>query len=254
MRSVGEIIRPAVSSDVFTFTAGPTPTFWLSFSRPILYEPLTYTCRQERFKRCRPLADVDGEGSEKVRKKKRRLRLILCTSRLSQPYAVPPTHIVDRGPSKIAVWAKQKALGKSMLRKAAIMNCIKKAAIARETEQRELEAAQRAYLPKPVVAQLPRRPYVPLPPSPLGLSNYDALDMEDELHDDLEDDFDSGNDGAAITPVHHDFHMIEPSESLMDNLDGVPHSPQPPSPPDEKVIDLLREQERQKELSFVHFD
>ncbi len=145
MRPFRELLKPAALSDVFTFTAGPTPAFQLSFSQPSPNLPTAYSRRPKWLKRCRPLADVDGEGSEKIRKKKRRLRLILCTSRLSQPYSAPPTHIVDRGPSKIAIWAKQRALGKSMLRKAAIMNRIKKAAVAKEVEQRRLEVARRAY-------------------------------------------------------------------------------------------------------------
>ncbi|KAI9718022.1 MAG: hypothetical protein M1812_004280 [Candelaria pacifica] len=133
------------------------------------------------------------------------------------------------------------------------MNRIKKAAVAREVEQRQLEAARRVYRHKILVAQVPRQPYVHLPPSPLGVSNYDALDMEDELPDDVEDDFGSGNDVALDKPVSHKFRIIEPSESIMDDLDGVPQLPRPPSPPNEKVIDMMREQERQKELSFVQF-
>ncbi|KAF2200351.1 hypothetical protein GQ43DRAFT_358404, partial [Delitschia confertaspora ATCC 74209] len=74
-----------------------------------------------RQKRCRAVTDVDGERSC-LRKKKRRLRLVLITSRLSLPFSQPASNIVDRGNSKIAVWAKQKALGRNLLRKAAILN------------------------------------------------------------------------------------------------------------------------------------
>ncbi|KAF2705989.1 hypothetical protein K504DRAFT_414072 [Pleomassaria siparia CBS 279.74] len=37
-----------------------------------------------------------------------------------------------------------------------------------------------AYSYSPPRPQLPRRSYLPLPPSPLGLSNYDILDVEDD--------------------------------------------------------------------------
>ncbi|KAF2489912.1 hypothetical protein BU16DRAFT_441880, partial [Lophium mytilinum] len=109
-------------------------------------------------KRSRALTDVDGEYSC-VEKKKRRLRLFLITSRLSQPFSAPATNIVDRGSSKIAVWAKQKALGRNLLRKAAILNRIRRNAIRthtegrgiscvldQEKEQKQLELARMAFL------------------------------------------------------------------------------------------------------------
>ncbi|EDU48388.1 predicted protein [Pyrenophora tritici-repentis Pt-1C-BFP] len=76
-------------------------------------------------KRSRAIADIDGEHSC-TQKKKRRLRLVLITSRLSPQFSHPATNIVDRGSSKIAVWAKQKALGRNLLRKAAILNGIRR--------------------------------------------------------------------------------------------------------------------------------
>src|SRR5436190_8527596 len=105
--------------DVFTFTAAPGLPSRLCFSRPP--SPLI-----PQTKRRRPLTDVDGEGSQGLTKKKRRLRLVFITSRLSRPFSSPPTHIVSRGFSKIAVWAKQKALGRNLLRKVAIMNRVRK--------------------------------------------------------------------------------------------------------------------------------
>ncbi|OAG03187.1 uncharacterized protein CC84DRAFT_1061139, partial [Paraphaeosphaeria sporulosa] len=79
-------------------------------------------------KRRRAIADVDGEHSC-LHKKKRRLRLFLITSRLSPQFSHPATNIVDRGSSKIAVWAKQRALGRNILRKAAILNRIRRQSI-----------------------------------------------------------------------------------------------------------------------------
>lgn len=219
-------------------------------------------------KRSRSIADVDGDHSC-IQKKKRRLRLFLITSRLSPQFSHPATNIVDRGSSKIAVWAKQKALGRNLLRKAAILNRIRRTTdspkaihVRREVvqmdQEKELEqfelaklefqhgaidtytrpvlfrtpsvppsAAVRtgghfvvsgspssspnssrsssptpsspppdaatapisdyrspneAYAYSPPRAQIPRRDYVPLPPSPLGF-NYDALDVEEDVHD-----------------------------------------------------------------------
>ncbi|KAF2806502.1 uncharacterized protein BDZ99DRAFT_523943 [Mytilinidion resinicola] len=288
-------------SAVFTFVPSPLPTTPLSFPAPPTRAPHLTTTPQ---KRTRALTDVDGEYSC-VEKKKRRLRLFLITSRLSRPFSAPATNIVDRGSSKIAVWAKQKALGRNLLRKAAILNRIRRNAIRthtegrgiscvldQEKEQKQLELARLAFLygshdthTRPVfqrppdfppaqavrsgnywalsgspnvagrplssasastspdpntrdiattagheiesvlreddatdddtrysspnemythqhqlpVPQLPRHDYLPLPPSPLGLSNYDAFDLEDEIHDPYSafDDDDDDDDGSV---------------------------------------------------------
>ncbi|KAF9629475.1 hypothetical protein BFW01_g10678 [Lasiodiplodia theobromae] len=77
-----------------------------------------------RLKKKRKRTNNDAASAGPIRKK-RRLRLTLITSRLSQPFAVPTTHIADRGRSRIAAWAKQqkKALwGRALLRKAAVLN------------------------------------------------------------------------------------------------------------------------------------
>ncbi|KAF1936429.1 hypothetical protein EJ02DRAFT_304748, partial [Clathrospora elynae] len=106
-------------------------------------------------KRSRAVADIDGEHSC-MQKKKRRLRLFLITSRLSPQFSHPATNIVDRGNSKIAVWAKQKGLGRNLLRKAAILNGIRRRKISarevhggceriladQEKEEAELELAR----------------------------------------------------------------------------------------------------------------
>ncbi|KAF2190265.1 hypothetical protein K469DRAFT_560394, partial [Zopfia rhizophila CBS 207.26] len=129
-------------------------------------------------KRCRAVTDVDGEYSS-LHKKKRRLRLFLITSRLSSPFSHPATNIVDRGSSKIAVWAKQKALGRNLLRKAAILNRIRRQTVqAKETEeglgrvfveqereQKQLELAKLAFIygshdthTRPVIQRAPSFP------------------------------------------------------------------------------------------------
>ena len=244
----------------------------IAFKRLPLPEPsLTFLPRlslSDSKKRGRAAADIDGEHSC-LQKKKRRLRLFLITSRLSPQFSHPATNIVDRGSSKIAVWAKQKTIGRNLLRKAAILNRIRRGAVAardavsrrrllveQEKEQRQLEMARltfnygaidtytrpvhsqtqsvppsaavrngshylisgsptgspagspdtsrspsptsvspplhdpardaapeykspnAAYALSPPRAQTNRRDYEPLLPSPLGLSNYDAFDVE----------------------------------------------------------------------------
>ncbi|KAH6642181.1 hypothetical protein C7974DRAFT_293792, partial [Boeremia exigua] len=258
-------------------------------------------------KRGRAAADIDGEHSC-LQKKKRRLRLFLITSRLSPQFSHPATNIVDRGSSKIAVWAKQKAMGRNLLRKAAILNRIRRGAVAardavsrrrllveQEKEQRQLEMARltfnygaihtytlpvhlptepippstairnashslnpgsplssspgslnasrspsptsssppwlgpsheaatdykspnAAYALSPPSIQSSTRTYEPHLPSPLGLSNYDAFDIEDlgakgntpvDLYSHLDDDEDGDDQFSfpwdADEEVRHD--------------------------------------------------
>ncbi|KAH0547572.1 hypothetical protein FGG08_000297 [Glutinoglossum americanum] len=227
-------------ADVFTFSATTPSSTRFSFSRPSSPRPAHRPAQNSR-KRNRPLADVDGDTSGGIMKKKRRLRLVLITSRLSLPFSAPPTHIVDRGMSKIAVWAKQKALGRNLLRKAAIMNRIRK----RRAEASEIKGPNFIKHQDTVAqAQLPRRQFIPLPPSPLGLSNYDALDMEDDFRD----------EGSGDSLVYSDFNMLEPVEPDYTDFNSLPRPRRPPSPPDEKEVELMLEKQRQKELCFVHFD
>ncbi|KAI1410615.1 hypothetical protein F5Y13DRAFT_72864 [Hypoxylon sp. FL1857] len=88
-------------------------------------------------KRGRALHDVDGPGTGSLSCKKRRLRLHLVTSRLSQPYSWPATHILNRESGDdspvlsrflkfAAVGALKKAGHQSALvRKAAILNRVR---------------------------------------------------------------------------------------------------------------------------------
>jgi hypothetical protein len=264
LQSAGPDLIPACSTLRFTNT--PLLEMGLTFPPP----PQQYGSR----KRGRAAADIDGEHSC-LQKKKRRLRLTLITSRLSPQFSYPATNIVDRGSSKIAVWAKQRGMGQNLLRKAAILNRIRcHAASVKKTpqgtahvslkpteEQRHIEMARLTLTygsidthTRPVLSQtqsvpplaavrvgghfivsgspttspsnspptsrspsptspspplsdpvehshsdcrspneayayslpsvhIPRKHYTPPPPSPLGLSNYDAFDSEDEIPD-----------------------------------------------------------------------
>jgi hypothetical protein len=96
-------------------------------------------------------------------------------------------------------------------------------------------------------AQMPRRQFIPLPlpPPPLGLSNYDVLDMEDELNDECCD-----GDGPL---VYSDFNILEPVQPDYADYDSLPRPRRPPSPPDEKEVELILEQQRQRKLCFIQF-
>ncbi|XPS69990.1 hypothetical protein M3J07_002229 [Ascochyta lentis] len=261
-------------------------------------------------KRGRAAADIDGEHSC-LQKKKRRLRLFLITSRLSPQFSHPATNIVDRGSSKIAVWAKQKALGRNLLRKAAILNRIRRGAVSargavpgrgrllveQEKEQRQLEMARltfnygsidtytrpvhlqphstpprngnqhlffssspttspstspnpsrspsppsisppshlhlhdnplppgspnAAYALSPPRTHPSRTTYEPHLPSPLGLSNYDALDVEDNDDDDDADASESDlyahfDEGDAFASYYWDEGAEERHDSPFSN-------------------------------------
>ncbi|KAK1507860.1 uncharacterized protein CCOS01_16166 [Colletotrichum costaricense] len=83
-----------------------------------------------RVKRARAESDVDGPYTAGLSCKKRRLRLHLITSRLSQPYSLPATHIINReaGPLgdkrfvKLAAVATSPEVGRQgLLRESSIM-------------------------------------------------------------------------------------------------------------------------------------
>lgn len=100
---------------------------------------------------------------------------------------------------------------------------------------------------------VPHRRYIPLPPSPLSLSNYDAFDDEDYPQGDGE------YDGAEERSIYSDFNILDPSESVVDDYDSLGSLDEPsierrpPTPPCGKIVELMMERERQKEISFVQF-
>ncbi|KAG9237734.1 hypothetical protein BJ875DRAFT_357084, partial [Amylocarpus encephaloides] len=221
-----------------------------SFNSPI---PLAHPTNRP-YKRRRALSDVDGDGNEG--RKKRRLRLHLITSRLSRPFSQPATNIVNRGVAKVAVLgSKNKALGRSELRKAAIMNRVRKRMdAAKDYIRLEQERGRAALSLREIVLQKPRIHEMPLPPSPLGLSNYDALDLE-EAFEHFEDD--GMNEMSAI---YSDFNIMNPISSdgddydYLDAIDGIQTQDMPDTPPqpvEEDIIEMLREKECEGESVFV---
>ncbi|KAF3005228.1 hypothetical protein E8E14_002467 [Neopestalotiopsis sp. 37M] len=88
------------------------------------------------YKRARAMHDVDGPRTSHLSSKKRRLRLQLITSRLSQPFSLPATHILNRDTDEdtpvISRFVKLAALGAkkaghqtTLVRKAAILNRVR---------------------------------------------------------------------------------------------------------------------------------
>lgn len=224
-------VPPSLPS--FTFSTMPQLRA-LSFHVPPVSSP-------RRSKRSRPLSDVDGENSLSQHCKKRRLRLLLITSRLSLPFSLPPTHIVYRDSPKFAIWAKQKALGRNVLRKSAILNSIRRGRRLRSEDlgdfddddfpelRGELTDMERrsmifgsndpsthpvsapldpgvALSPSPILQSpnfvVTRPPEVPAEPSPTNINNYDLLDREDELSYNRYPDEEDDEDWAQTMLAH----------------------------------------------------
>lgn len=236
--------------------------------------PVPLSKHLPRLKRARPRADVDGEGSENLQKKKRRLRLNLITSRLSKPYATPATHIISRSALRIGIWARQKVLGRNLLRKVACLNSIRmKRVAAREAEQKRSEFARmvsmydnvyvtdldrvangsRKQPSSPTTGSLPRQ-YNPPSPSPLGPSNYDAFDYEEDPTDEDDDEVDASGTGL----VYSDFSALSADESDSDedsyfDAFGSNESEQPAVlDSGNDAIGLLMENENCEEISVAH--
>jgi hypothetical protein len=235
------------SKDTFTFTFSAGPTLKFSFDSPISLPVASH----KPFKRRRALSDVDGDGNEG--RKKRRLRLHLITSRLSRPFSQPASNIVNHGIGKIPVWgAKNKGHGKNVLRKAAIMNRVRRSMDAAKDFMRlEQERRKEKLSLRELVLQKPRSHDLPLPPSPLGLSNYDALDLEDH-HLDEDDEYEEGMERDPA--IYSDFNIMLPSTSngedyeYLDALDGIskddlPDEP-PTPPPEDSIVEMLKEDQR----------
>ena len=102
----------------------------------------------------------------------------------------------------------------------------------------------------------PPKPFVPPPPSPLGLSNYDALD-DDYPMDGLDEE--SGN-----TDYYSDFSVLEADDGDTTTEEHKVQETEPfmlpepmlkeqklPSPPDEMLVEMMTMKERKREVMFV---
>ncbi|KAI9649159.1 hypothetical protein NHQ30_001726 [Ciborinia camelliae] len=256
----------------FKFGILNKPPFKFTFTSPFTSSVLPH----RPSKRARALSDVDGNDINGGRKK-RRLRLHLITSRLSRPFSVPASNIANRGgcAKNVVLGGGRKKLGlrqhhgKNVLRKVAILNRVRMQMDeardfmkVRHDERKKHEErlglgmGMDVHLREIVTGKQNRRcnEFV-LPPSPLGRSNYDALDSEDEMC------MDEAEDGGQ--EIYSDFNVMCPSSlrgdgddyEYLDTLDGL--SPEdiqdhPPSPPsEESIVEMLREEERQHDSYFV---
>jgi hypothetical protein len=240
----------STTRETFSFTLAAGPPLKLCFDRPL---PIPHPTNRP-VKRRRALSDVDGDGNEG--RKKRRLRLYLITSRLSRPFSQPASNIVNRGLPKIAIWGRSRMLNKNLLRRAAIMNRVRLRLAAAKCLHPQPQPSREAVGLRELVAPKPRSHDFPLPPSPLGLSNYDALDLEDELSEDAHEE-----GVERCSAVYSDFNIMNPVTSdgdpyeYLDALDGI--TPEdlpdtPPPPPEESIVEMLREKGMQGESIFVH--
>ncbi|KAL8996497.1 MAG: hypothetical protein Q9169_004006 [Polycauliona sp. 2 TL-2023] len=192
---------------------------------------------QSNLKRFRLQSDVEGEDSVDSQRKKRRLRVDLVTSRLSHPYASPATHIItSRRTQRLGPRARPRPRVRSPLRRAAILNSIR----IRETTDRHMGRKEANLLTTlrtdtesdhtevDLVTEGIRTPREPLlegglpqgytPPlsSPLGLSNYDALDEEEDDFD--EDDMESDDEGDD---VYSNFNELEGMDDGVEDYDSL---------------------------------
>ena len=125
---------------------------------------------------------------------------------------------------------------------------------AKDLIRREQENGRASLSFREIVLQKPRVHELPLPPSPLGLSNYDALDLEDEF-DDRDDD------GVGdMSAIYSDFSIMNPITSdgdeydYLDAIDGIKTQDLPDTPPqpvEEDIAEMLREKERQGDSILV---
>jgi hypothetical protein len=161
-------------------------------------------------KRLRPHTDVDGERSAHLQIKKRRLRRDLITSRLSRPFATPSTYISGSGNFKITVRNRRRPPTRNLLRKIALLNWARQ----RRAESKKPVQSTQTTPSRNVDVSQKQEPAVKQTFSPLGLSNYDALDLEDPFEDEPWVDIDTEDD------VNSNFNQR--LDSYLENHDNYP--------------------------------
>ena len=201
-------------------------------------------------KRSRDLTDVDGDNSDTVQRKKRRLRRDLITSRLSRPYASPATHIISRSAVRLGIWTGRRYIGRNVFRKAAILNSMRREK-ANEYAERgivlpeatsfgagderadaDIAAVNKKSSREIAVNDLPPRQGadVPSPVSTPAATNYEIFDdedidpdAEDELHVDILDDSDPDSDDSDETFPFDDIYSAEHASDPPPKADGTWH-------------------------------
>ncbi|KAH7140897.1 hypothetical protein EDB81DRAFT_67076 [Dactylonectria macrodidyma] len=90
LHTLAHLPRPDATTSAFTFSLPDDST------QPFTIRASPFFTPYRGVKRRRCLSDVDGFDTARMSSKKRRLRVDLITSRLSQPYSQPATHILNR--------------------------------------------------------------------------------------------------------------------------------------------------------------
>ncbi|KAG0634339.1 hypothetical protein HOY80DRAFT_534064 [Tuber brumale] len=221
----------STSSIFFSFSPAPLPGIFSFTSPPPAATTVSssYSSSSYPRKRARPLADIDGlDGDFRDYNKKRRLRLILITSRLSEPFAVPPTNILDRGNcSRVALWAKTRAVSRNVLRKAAILNKIKRDAMAaRAAQERQVEIARQQFREKIAAAaqSSPKRNHVAQFHPPLDQGAYIVKPRKTK-----------GLKSTQHSKKNHKSDLPSTPDPY-----GIPKHRRPPTPPSESELDWQR--------------
>lgn len=255
--------------DYFTFSIDDRPFTKLCFD----VAPPKISSRQG-FKRLRARNDVDGEGSENMQKKKRRLRRDLITSRLSRPYATPSSYIASRGASHIAKRGRQRLPGRNvLLRKAAIINWTRIRSIdktkhdqikmqkqlledfRRYNDKRNMIVQNDQRPPSPYKNSSPSPPRSPPSRSPLRISNYDVFDLEGDPYDENDDRWDDMGEEA----VNSNFNKRLSTDVALNEYDAFPSTEFDMNAvgslkvPTSHLIKLVTEEEKQNEISIAQF-
>lgn len=129
-RATPDVLTPEPEAVPFSLTVGMGPSDFLFAPAPSCVE----SCFRKRY---RAASDVDGPNTASLGRKKRRLRHQLITSRLSQPFSLPATHIINReavaaGDKRFMKLAASATASKrcpsiqsSIIRRAALLNSVR---------------------------------------------------------------------------------------------------------------------------------
>lgn len=139
-------------SQVWIFSAGSSdPT-----ALPLNFRGISTINQVDNLKRRRKRRDLSGARNPDVSEplntrpfvKRRRLTRNFMTSPLSQPYACPGSYICGRGLPRVALWARFGTDCRQELRKAAMMNALRRRAVMpnQEIERRRFEAEGHSFL------------------------------------------------------------------------------------------------------------
>ncbi|KAL9101373.1 MAG: hypothetical protein Q9163_003354 [Psora crenata] len=241
-------------------TAGvtvPTATEPLTSQSP-LPPPPTPPPPHQSHKRARLSENNGPNEDEHLPRKKRRLRLYLITSKLSKPYAVPPTFIPSCPAFRAGIWARHRAMRRDLLRKAAVFNSI---ALKRRSSHRQGLDHRQATREASLVTCFPPRPQVnrrslspggrksPDSTDPGEYSAFDAISiMDDEEDDDLEG---SVYSDLNVLRNEDDETVVDVGEEDHYSFDSFDGGQIVTAEEGSKAIDLVMEIERKSEVSFA---